>query len=132
MRFRAAALLLFAGGLAAGASAQQARRTSPTVAREAAESNGKTPAGRRYESALESSLDRWLRKALERCVKGIAKEQAVSFEAFVRVGGSGEAQEVVFDPETAVARCIEPEFQSAKYPEPPQSPWWVRVEIGLR
>jgi hypothetical protein len=126
----AAAVLAWcvAGALAAAESG----KTSPTIARETAESNAKTPAGRRYESALHSSLDGWLRQALERCVKGVAKEDAISFDALVRIGSSGEAEEVLFAPETAVGRCAEPDFRGAKYPSPPQPGWWVRIEVGLR
>jgi len=124
--------VLLAGVLAAGAPAEEPRHTSPSLAREAAEANAKTPAGRRYESALESSLDSWLRKSLERCVKGITREQAVPFDAFVRVGASGEAEEVTFDPETDVARCAEPDFRDAKYPSPPQPSWWIKVAVQLK
>jgi hypothetical protein len=112
--------------------AEEPKKTSPTVARETADANAKTPAGRRYESALESSLDGWLRKALERCVKGISKDDAISFDALVRVGSSGEAEEVLFAPETAVGRCAEPDFRRAKYPSPPQPSWWVKIEVGLK
>ena len=121
-------VLLWCGRAPAGESG----RTSPTVARETAESNAKTPAGRRYESALNSSLEGWLRKALERCVKGISKEDAVSFDTLVRVGSSGEAEDVLFTPETVVGRCAEPDFRQAKYPSPPQPAWWVKIEVGLK
>jgi hypothetical protein len=117
---------------ASPARAEEPRRATPRMAREAAEENAKTPAGRRYESALESSLDSWLRKSLERCVKGISKEQALSFNAFVQVGEKGEAEDVLFDPETDVARCAAPDFRGAKYPSPPQPSWWVKVEVQLK
>ncbi len=65
-------------------------------------------------------------------MKGISREQAVSFEAFVKVGGSGDAEEVVFSPETDVTRCVEADFKDAKYPSPPEPSWWVRVEVGLK
>jgi hypothetical protein len=126
----AAAVLLCA--FAAALPAEEDRKTSPSVARAEADANAKTPAGRRYESALNSSLDGWLRKALERCVKGIKQDQAVSFDVLVRVGDSGQAEEVLFDPETDVGRCAEPEFRDAKYPSPPKAPWWIRIEVQLR
>ena len=102
------------------------------MAREAAEENAKTPAGRRYQTALDSSLDKWLRTTLERCVKGITKEQALSFNAYVEVGGKGEAEDVLFEPETDVTRCAEPDFRGAKYPSPPEPSWWVRIEVQLK
>jgi hypothetical protein len=117
---------------ASPARADEPRRATPRMAREAAEENAKTPAGRRYESALESSLDSWLRKSLERCVKGISKEQALSFNAFVQVGEKGEAEDLLFDPETDVSRCAAPDFRDAKYPSPPQPSWWVKVEVQLK
>ena len=130
MKVRAAAAVLLC--LAAVLAAEEPKRTSPTVARETADSNAKTPAGRRYESAFQSSLDGWLRKSLERCVKGAPKDELIPFDALVRIAASGQAEEVLLAPETAVGRCIEPEFRDAKYPSPPEPAWWVRVEVGLR
>jgi hypothetical protein len=128
-----------AGGIALAAALLTATpalsdeaKTSPTVAREAAESNAKTPAGRRYDSALASSLDAWLARAIQRCGKGASPEDAVSFEVFVRISDAGGAEEVVVAPETAVSRCAERDFLDAKYPHPPQEGWWVRVPIALR
>jgi hypothetical protein len=119
--------LLLAAPLAASAEG-----TSPTVARETAESNAKTPAGRRYQSALESSMDSWLRKALEKCIKGVTKEDAVSFDVLVEIGDNGRPEEVLFSPETSVGRCAKEDFQDAKYPTPPQAHWWVRIPVELR
>jgi len=126
-----AALLLALLGAGLGA-AEEDRKTSPTVAREAAEANATTPAGRRYASALASSLDSWLKRSIERCGKGVSPEDAISFEVFVRIGETGEAEEVVLSPETAVGRCAERDFRDAKYPHPPKPAWWVRIPIELR
>ena len=123
--------MLLSALLVPAVSAAAEEKTNPTIARENAESNAKTPAGRRYESALESSLDSWLRKALERCIKGLSKEDAVSFDFLVRVGENGRAEEVLFSPETSVGRCARADFESAKYPSPPQAHWWVRIPVEL-
>lgn len=132
MRFRIAAAVLVLFALAARLRADEPRRATPRMAREAAEENAKTPAGRRYDSALDSSLDKWLRQSLERCVKGIKKDQAVSFNAYVQVGQKGDAEDVLFEPETDVSRCAEPDFRGAKYPSPPQPSWWVKIEVQLK
>jgi hypothetical protein len=129
---RFAAVLVIALVTSAPARSDEDKKTSPTVAREAAESNANTPAGRRFESALESSLDAWLKRSIERCGKGVSPEDAVSFEVFVRIGEEGEAEEVVLSPETAVGRCAERDFRDAKYPHPPKPAWWVRIPIELR
>ena len=129
MRFRAAAALALS--ILTGVVAVADEKTNPTIARETAESNAKTPAGRRYQSALESSLDSWLRKALEKCIKGVSKEDAVSFDVLVRISGTGEAEEVAFEPDTSVGRCAERDFRDAKYPSPPQPSWWVKIPIEL-
>jgi hypothetical protein len=127
--FAALSVLLLAG---MRAKAEEPRKTSPTIAREEAESNAKTPAGRRYESALESSMDPWLRKALEKCLKGVSKEDVVSFDVLIRIGGSGQAEEVALAPETSVGRCAVQDFLDAKYPSPPQAGWWVKVPVELK
>jgi len=117
--------------LASGGTAEEPRRTSFTLARETAQQNAETPAGRRYEVAFLSSLDRWLPPVVERCAKAAPKEERIGFEAVIRIGRSGEAEEALVGPETAVARCVAPELREAKYPSPPQPGWWVRVEVGL-
>jgi hypothetical protein len=123
--------LLLGAFLASGASAEE-RNTGLTEAREAAESNAKTPAGRRYGSAFEASLDRWLPAALQRCVKGRTAGDLGSFDAFVRIGGDGDAEEVLFSEDTPVGRCVEDELRSADYPKPPRPSWWTRVEVRLK
>ncbi|MDQ2978147.1 MAG: hypothetical protein M3R62_02930 [Acidobacteriota bacterium] len=112
-------------------AAEQAR-TPTSVARQEAESNVRTPAGRAYEGVVIARAEEWLRPALERCVKHAPAEERVAFEVFVRVGAGGKAEQVVFAPETEVARCVAPDFQSAKYPSPPQPSWWVKIEVRLK
>ena len=106
--------------------------TSVQVARNEAESNAKSPAGKRYEGVLVSKLEDWLRPALERCVKTVPKEELISFDGLVRVSAEGKAEEVLFGPQTAVAGCVAPDFRSAKYPSPPQPSWWVKIEVRLK
>lgn len=120
----------FAVALAASAAEQP--RTPTSVARQEAESNAKSPAGKRYEGVLVSKLEDWLRPALDRCVKTVPKEELISFDGLVRVSAEGKAEEILFAPETAVARCVAPEFGSAKYPSPPEPSWWVKIEVRLK
>jgi hypothetical protein len=56
----------------------------------------------------------------------------VSFDALLRVNAEGKADEVILRPETSVARCVEPDFRGAVYPRPPQTSWWVKVEVRLK
>lgn len=122
MKFAAAAMLLM---LVPGS-------TPVEVARNEAESNAKSPAGKSYEGVLVSKLEDWLRPALGRCVKKVPKEELISFDGLVRVGENGKSEEVLFGPETALARCVAPDFQDATYPRPPQPSWWVKVEVRLK
>lgn len=122
----AAACLL---GVALAASALP---TPVEVARSEAESNAQSPAGKRYEGVMVSRLEEWLRPALEQCVKKAAREELISFDALVRVGDDGKAEEVVFGPETEVARCVAPAFQDRQYPRPPKPSWWVKIEVRLK
>jgi hypothetical protein len=106
--------------------------TPVEVARNEAETNAQSPAGKRYEGVMVSRLEDWLRPALERCVKKVPREELISFDGLVRVGEDGKAEEVLFGPETAVARCVAPDFQDAAYPRPPKPSWWVKVEVRLK
>ena len=66
--------------------------TPVEVARSEAESNAKTPTGKRYEGVLVGKIEDWLRPSLQRCTKDEAKEELVSFDALVRVGAEGRAE----------------------------------------
>jgi hypothetical protein len=106
--------------------------TGVEVARNEAESNARTPAGKRYEGVLVSKLEEWLRPALVRCTKKAPPAELLSFDGLVRVGSEGKPEEVLFGPETAVARCVAPDFREATYPRPPQPSWWIKVEVRLK
>ena len=126
-------LMVLAGAVAAGFAAEGEQARTPTaIARQEAESNVRSPAGRAYEGKVMGRVEEWLRPALERCVADAPAEERISFDAFVRVGAGGQSEEVVFAPDTAVARCVAPEFRSAKYPAPPQPSWWVKLEVRLK
>jgi hypothetical protein len=129
---RLAVLALFSIGAVGPALVAEQPRTPTAVARQEAESNVRTPAGRAYEGVVIGRVDEWLRPALERCVKDAPPEERISFDVLVRVGAEGQAEEALFAPETAVARCVAPEFRSAKYPSPPQPSWWVKIQVRLK
>ena len=105
--------------------------TPAEIARSEAESNAKSPAGKRYEGVLISKVDEWLRPAVERCVRNAPETEMVSFNALLRVSAEGKAEEVILRPETSVAKCVEPDFRGSVYPRPPQPDWWVKVEVHL-
>lgn len=129
-RFPAASLFLLSSGMSAFAA--EPARTGVEVARSEAESNARTPAGRRYESVLVSKTEGWLRPAVARCARNAPKEEIISFDGLVRIGAEGNAEEVLFGPDTAIARCVAPDFRDATYPRPPQPSWWVKIEVRLR
>ena len=106
--------------------------TPVEVARSEAESNSKSPAGRRYEGVAVSRAEDWLRPAVERCARSAPPEEHIAFDALVKVSGEGGAEEVLFGPETAVARCVAPGFRDAEYPRPPQPSWWLKIRVELK
>jgi len=106
--------------------------TGVEVARTEAENNAKSPAGKRYEGTLIGKIDEWLRPAVEKCAREAPAEERISFDALVRVGEDGRPEEVVFGPETAVAKCVAPTFQDRTYPRPPEPSWWVKVQVRMK
>jgi hypothetical protein len=115
------------------ALARTAAATTPVeVARGEAESNAKSPAGKRYEGVLVSKAEEWLRPALERCVKDAPETERISFDALVQVSSEGRAEEVLFGPQTEIAKCVAPDFRDARYPSPPQPSWWVKIVVRLK
>ena len=106
--------------------------TPVEVARSEAESNAKTPAGKSYEGVLVSKAEDWLRPALQRCAKDQPETERVSFDALVRVSSDGKAEEVLVSPETAIAKCVAPDFRDASYPRPPRPAWWIKVVVRLK
>jgi hypothetical protein len=127
-----AALIFSVLAVGPASSATPSSATSVEVARAEAEANAKTPAGRSYEGVVIGRVDEWLRPAVKRCLKDAPNEERISFDALVEVDVDGKAEEVVFGPETAVARCVAPDFRDAAYPRPPRPDWWVKVEVVLK
>jgi hypothetical protein len=123
-------------GLTPGAllllAALAAAATPVEVARSEAESNAKTPAGKRYEGVLVSRAEEWLRPALERCARDLPESERISFDGLVRVSSQGKPEEVLFGPSTELARCVAPDFREASYPKPPQPSWWVKIVVRLK
>ena len=112
--------------------AASALATGVEIARNEAEQNAKSPAGKRYEGTLLGKVDEWLSPAVEKCAKDVPAEDRIGFDALIRVGADGKAEEVLFGPETAVARCVAPTFQDQTYPRPPEPSWWVKLEVRMR
>ena len=123
----AAALAAILAGGAAPASA-----TGVEIARNEAENNAKSPAGKRYEGTLLGKVFEWLRPAVEKCAKDAPPEERISFDALIRVGADGKAEEVLFGPDTAIAKCAAPTFQDQTYPRPPEPSWWVKLEVRMK
>ena len=126
-RVRATIVALTVSFLAAWALA-----TGVEIARNEAEQNAKSPAGKRYEGTLLGKVDEWLSPAVEKCAKDVPAQERIGFDALVRVGADGKAEEVLFGPETAVAKCVAPTFQDQTYPRPPEPSWWVKLEVRMR
>jgi len=114
------------------ACAAPAGATGVEIARNEAENNAKSPAGKRYEGTLLGKVYDWLRPAVEKCAKEAPPEERISFDALVRVGAEGKAEEVLFGPDTAIAKCVAPTFQDQAYPRPPEPSWWVKVEVRMK
>ena len=125
LRVAALAAVLPAGAAPAGA-------TGVEIARNEAENNAKSPAGKRYEGTLLGKVYDWLRPAVEKCAKEAPPEERISFDALVRVGAEGKAEEVLFGPDTAIAKCVAPTFQDQAYPRPPEPSWWVKLEVRMK
>jgi hypothetical protein len=118
--------------LAAGAVLADPAATPVAIARQEAEANVKTPAGRTYEGVVIGRVEEWLRPEVERCTKDAPPEERITFGVFVRVGAEGRPEEALVSPETAVARCVAPAFRDFKYPSPPMPSWWVKIEVRLK
>ena len=92
MRFfvRALSAAVLAAILAGGAA--PAGATGVEIARNEAENNAKSPAGKRYEGTLLGKVFDWLRPAVEKCAKDAPPEERISFDALIRVGADGKAR----------------------------------------
>jgi hypothetical protein len=129
------AVLRLIGGFVATSfllASASARATGVEVARNEAENNAKSPAGKRYEGTVIGKVDPWLRPAVEKCAKEAPAEERISFEALVRVSADGRAEEVLFGPETAVAKCVAPVFRDQTYARPPEPSWWVKLQVRMK
>jgi len=47
------------------------------------------------------------------------------------VDAKGKASEVLMRPETNIALCFKPRIAEATFPEPPQTAYWVHVDMQV-
>ena len=65
-------------------------------------------------------------------MKDAPETERISFDALVRVSPDGKAEEVLFGPQTEIAKCVAPDFRDARYPSPPQPDWWAKIIVRLK
>ena len=120
-------------GLASPAVAGEAQKpTSFQVALGEADKNLKSEKGKRYDGDFALGSGPWLQPAMIRCTDGLAEKDLEPFTVLIRVGESGQAEEVLIGPVTEVATCLKPEFEKAKHPQPPGPSWWVEMKIEIK
>jgi len=115
---------------AVGSSGQQP--SDFEVALTAAEANLKTDRGAIYDASFAIKAAPWLAPAIYRCTSGLPPRDLRPFKVLVRVDSTGNAEQVLVQPETRVSRCLKPVFASKKHPKPPGPSWWVKMDITIR
>jgi hypothetical protein len=125
--------LVAALGLAPPVVAGESQKTTSFQAALAeADKNLKSEEGKRYDGDFAMSSGPWLQPAVMRCTEGLSEKDLEPFTVVIRVGESGRAEEVLIGPVTKVAKCLKPDFEKAKHPQPPRSSWWVEMRIEIK
>lgn len=126
------ASLLAISGASPAAAPQVSDLSKFEAAVKAADVNLKSKKGKRYDEDFGRHIAPSLAKTLMACTKDIPATTGVSpFVILVRVGPSGEAEDVIVRPETPVALCVKAQIPAAGYPKPPGPAWWAKVEVTV-
>jgi len=101
-------------------------------AMKAANDNLKTTEGKLYDDAVGRRAGKWLVQEISHCIAGLDSADLRPFTVVIRVGISGKAEEVLCEPMTKVASCLESGFSAAFYPKPPGGSWWVKIDLTIK
>ncbi len=124
-----AAVALLALAAVARAAGEDAGRFDSILA--IAKKNLQTPAGAAYDQAFGSSMQAQLGMQMAKCFTRTQNADPTRFDMLVQVDAKGKASEVLMRPETNIALCFKPRIAEATFPEPPQTAYWVHVDMQV-
>ena len=126
------ASLLAISGSSPTAAAPRADLTEYHTALKAAEDNMKSRKGKRFDEDFGRNIAPSLAQTMMICTKDIPASAGVApFVILVRVGTSGEAENILVHPETPVALCVKARIPVAGHPKPPGPSWWAKVDVRV-
>jgi len=101
-----------------------------SAAESAAETAAGTPEGKRFKEALQQAFGREHGTTIQRCASKTRRPDLSDFHLFLRVDGAGSVDQVLVEPSTTLAACVQKKLVSWKTSVPPHASFWV--DIGVR
>jgi hypothetical protein len=98
----------------------------------AVEQNMKSEAGKAYDQTFGEEFARQNASSMQRCTQDAAAEDLASFDILTRVSVNGRPENVLVEPKTTVARCVQRAVRRQRFPKPPAPHYWVRVHMSIR
>jgi len=106
--------------------------TDFAVASKAADANLNSEEGKKYDEECGGQAGSSLSQDMLRCTTGLQEPDLGPFTVLIRVGINGRAEEILVQPRTKVAECIEPAFNAFLYLKPPGPSWWIKININIK
>lgn len=105
------------------------RQKKLTDALAAVNANLKTPEGKQYDARLGTELPQKYGTDIRKC-----KSAPVSgpFDLFVKLNSEGKVTEVLFYPESDMAKCVANALGTAQFSPPPHGDYWVNIHLEFK
>ena len=97
----------------------------------AANTNMDTTEGDEYALQARLKFGREYNNLFTECIRAAGEDFGGSFDLYLQIGKAGNVMEVRAWPQTKVSNCVLPAIPSTTFAEPPQSPYWVKFDMGL-
>jgi len=117
---------------AAGGAAWDPKPTSFEDALAQVKANVKTPKGQRYDTEVGRQFAQDYQAAMIRCTTSAEDKDLVPFELVFQVARNGSVKQVLVNPPSSVAVCLEKQVAAGKFPKPPKRLYWVHVVMSLK
>jgi hypothetical protein len=91
----------------------------------------KTTEGHAYEQALGKVHNTFWIAVRDKCIESAQREDVTYFYSIVVINAAGEVTEFLPLPHSANFQCFVDNMKGKKYPEPPHSPFYEVLRVGL-
>jgi hypothetical protein len=99
----------------------------------AVDANLKTTAGKQYDETIGNEFPARFQSSVKQCKQSLpAGSTASPFDMLLKLDARGKVQEVLVDPETALALCTRTALLAGSFSPPPRGDYWINIHMQFK